>query len=300
LPGALVLEPASLIRMRSRVGWAPLAAATLVSALLSAAAAMGCGSSDDGVGSPPDAAAEAEPSPEADVPDAADAGRDAPLDARPDVAPSAYCASLSPQPRFCDDFDDFDLANGWDQATVLPQSEMDLDDGTFTSAPLSYVVATRSVDAGGAAGNVSLRKTVLGAVSHVKLAFSARFSTTTVTKGLLAIATLDVSSNHYFTLYLRDGDADSPAAILEELAGSTQTRHLLTKLPVAGAWTRIEIDVDLAGAKANVTFGGQKALTDAPIDGTIGTEATIRLGAVYIYPPSDPFVANFDDVVLDF
>ena len=65
-------------------------------------------------------------------------------------------------------------------------------------------------------------------------------------------------------------------------------------------WTRIVLDVNLAAGKANVTFDGQKALDDAPITATPGTEGTIRVGAVYQYPPSEPFTANFDDVVLDF
>jgi len=60
------------------------------------------------------------------------------------------------------------------------------------------------------------------------------------------------------------------------------------------------IDVDLARGKAIITFDGVKALDDAPIKATLGTEATIRRGAVYLFPPSDPFTAHFDDVVLGF
>ncbi len=278
---------------RSILGWAAVATVSLA-----LSSALGCGSSGGGTAEIVDSGAEAGPPGEAGVPDAGDDGRDA-ADAAPDVVPSGFCAGLAKTPKFCDDFDDGDLTDDWDQSTVLTQSVIDLDDSTFTSAPVSFVVVTKQIDAG-AGGNASLRKTVLGSVSRASLAFAARFSTTTITKGLLAIATLDVSSNHYFTLYLRDGDADAPAAILEELAGSTQTRHLLTRLPVAGLWTKIVIDVDLAGGKANVTFDGVKALDNAPIDATLGTEATIRIGAVYLFPPSDPFTARFDDVVLDF
>lgn len=259
----------------------------------------GCGSTDlGGVGRPdaaPEAEAEPEPEPEEVVP----------VDARPDVFDAGneasaprYCASLEPPPKFCDDFDDRDLTNDWDQWTVLPPSTIDLDDSTFTSAPVSYAVATGSVAANNSA-NVSLRKTLLGSVSHVRLAFSARFGTTTITKGLVAIATLDVSTSHFFTLYLRDGDAVAPAATLEEEVGGATTRHVLAKLPVAGAWTRIVIDLDLAVGKASVSFGGDNAL-DTPITPLAGTEATVRLGAVYVYGPADPFTADFDDVVLDF
>jgi len=280
---------------RSILGWAAGAAA-----VLALSAAVGCGSSGGGPVEIADSGPEADPPLEAGPPDApADAGRDA-ADAAPDVVASGFCAGLAKTPKFCDDFDDLDLLNNWTQSTVLPPSVIDLDEATFTSAPASFIVVTKAIDAGVAGGNASLRKTLFGSVSRASLAFSARFSTTIITKGLLAIATLDVSTNHFFTLYLRDGDASAPAAILEELAGSTQTRHLLTRLPVAGLWTKIVIDVDLAGGKANVTFDGLKALDDAPINTTLGTEATIRVGAVYLFPPSDPFTAHFDDVVLDF
>jgi hypothetical protein len=229
-----------------------------------------------------------------------DAGGDTGVDARKDVVvpPAAYCAGLVPKPKFCDDFDDLDLENDWDQPTVIVPSVMDLDDSTYTSAPLSYVVATKTVAAGGA-GNVSLRKTVVGNVSHVQLAFSAIFATTTLTKGIVAIATLDVSSSHFFTLYLRDDGVDGAGA-LEEQVGGTTTRHVLTQLPPAGAWTRIVLDLDFVTGRANVSFGAQKALDAEPITALVGTEATVRLGAVYVYGPADPFQAGFDDVVVDF
>ncbi len=270
---------------------------------LALAAAMGCGSSSDGEqsGGGLDATSEAQPAPDADLP-LSDAGADADAaDARKDVLipGSSYCAGLVPKPKFCDDFDDGDLTGDWDQSTVLPPSVIDLDDSTFASAPLSFFVATKPV-AAGSAGNASLRKTVLGAVSHVNLAFSARFTTTTITKGLVAIATLDVSLNHFFTLYLRDGDPDAPAAVLEEQSAGTLTRHLLTRLPPAATWTRIVIDLEFTTGKASVSFGGQKALDAAPIALVVGTEATIRVGAVYVYGPTEPFEARYDDVVLDF
>ena len=278
-----------------RAGLRGTAAAALALAL---STGVGCGSTGLGVVEGPDGAPDAEPPPDGDSPHL-DGGGDA-RDARKDgLAPaSGYCLGLVPKPRFCDDFDDLDLINNWDQDTVTPPSVMDLDDSTFTSAPVSFGVATKSVLPGSSA-NVHLRKTVLGNVPHVQLSFSAIFASTTLTQGLVAIATLDVSSSHYFTLYLRDGDPDGAGA-LEELVGGTKTRHVLTKLPPAGTWTRITLDLDLAAGKANVTFGAQKALDAAPITAIVGTEATVRLGAVYVYGPTDPFQASFDDVVVDF
>jgi hypothetical protein len=147
---------------------------------------------------------------------------------------------------------------------------------------------------------VLLRKTVLGDVTHAKLSFSAFFPTVTLTQGAIAIATLDVSLNHFFTLNLRDQDPTAPAASLEEYANGTLTRHVLTRLPPAGVWTRVVIDLDFGAGKANVSFDAQKALDGEPITALAGTEGTIRVGGVYVEGPADVFEARFDDVVLDF
>lgn len=283
--------------MRSALGGTAAAAFAL-------GAALGCGSTDVGAGGdgvsfdaePPVSARDAPDGDGRDAGDAGDAG-----DARKDVLtpPSGYCAGLVPKPRFCDDFDDGDLKNNWDQATAVAPTLIDLDDAVFASAPLSFYVLTQKVPVG-SIGNASLRKSVFGNVSRVNLGFSAHFTTSTITKGLVAIATLDVSLSHFFTLYLRDGDPVAPAAILEEQVNGTLTRHLLTRLPPAGTWARIVIDLDLTVGRANVSFGGQKALDAEPITPLVGTEATVRVGAVYLYGAADPFEAHFDDVVVDF
>ncbi len=74
---------------------------------------------------------------------------------------------------------------------------------------------------------------------------------------------------------------------------------MLTTLPPAGVWTRVALDLDLVGGKANVSFGANKALVAAPISVLTGTEATVRIGAI-IDGPADAFEARFDDVTVDY
>ena len=267
-----------------------------------ASLASGCGSSDAG-GNPGDPDA-AQPAPDADASDPGlDAGADTTVakDAGREAAPAdqRYCNKLVPKPKFCDDFDDGDLKNDWDVSTVLSGSIIDIDDTMSTSAPFSYVVATPKLTTQVNA-NASLRKTVVGAVSHVKYSFSAFFPAVTFDKGIIAIATLDVSASHYFTLNLRDDDMTLPAASLQEFVGGSVIRHLLTKVPPINAWTRVVIDLDFGAGKANISFDAAKALDNETITPTPGTEATVRLGAVYMDGPSDAFQANFDDVIVDF
>ena len=248
---------------------------------------------------------------EPDLPDTAPPARDAATDTseaadaadatKPPVEGGApYCASLVPQPRFCDDFDDGDLTNDWTQTAFAPGSTNELDVTSFTSGPTSYHVKTPA-SAAAASGNALLRLTQIAAVAHPKLSFSAFLPAVTFTKGSVAIATLDVSLSHFFTLYLRDIDGAAPAATLKEYVGGGggTTRHVLTKLPPVNAWSRITIDLDLTNGKANVSFDAQEALVDEPITAVVGSEATVRIGVI-IDGPADAFEARFDDVVLTY
>ncbi len=262
------------------------------------------GSSETEPGS--EIAAEAGPDPDAapavvlddaSPPDAeADAGS---TDAAIDAPAKGFCASRSPAPRFCDDFDDADLDDDWTVQTVLNGAPI-LDTSAATSLPASFGVETIAIDSDESA-HVHLRANVAGTpTGHVVLAFEMMLATATYTRGTIAIATLDVSPDHFFTLYLRDADPDAPAPVLEETSGATTTRHVLSKLPPAVVWTRVTIDVDVAGAKASVLWGNEKVLDQAAIAAGPASAPRIRVGAVYVYGPADPFEARFDDVTLDF
>ncbi|MDB4946706.1 MAG: hypothetical protein JWP97_6240 [Labilithrix sp.] len=265
-----------------------------------------CGSDDEAVPPGADAAPEASQIDALGPGDAADAGADVAdaRDARETGAPGGFCRDLAPKPRFCDDFDDGDLANGWDVSTRAPASSIqDLDDVEFTSAPFSYFAGTKAAGAGGGA-NVSLRSTMFGTVDHATLSFALRLGTVTfAADGLVAIATLDVSTSHRFTLNLHTGNnesPDKPGPTLEEQVNGMIFYHPLTALPAAGTWTRVKIDLDFTAGKATVSFDGTKALDGAAIAKVPGTETTVRLGAVYVNGPANDFEAGFDDVVVDF
>jgi hypothetical protein len=272
----------------------------VAASLACGALGFGCGSSGTPVESEPDPDAGADAAPPADGPTPElDAGPDA-ADARNDaVVPGGrWCTKLSPAPRFCDDFDDGDLTNDWTQSAAPAGAVLELDDSMSTSAPASFHVIAKPVMVA-AANNVLLRTTMFGAVKHGKLAFSLFLPSVTFTKGAIAIAQFYVTLNDVYTLYLRGPDDAANIPMLEELVAGVVTRHMLTALPAAGAWTRVMIDLDLTGGKATVAFGAQKALDAVPITTLAGSEATVRLGAI-IDGPADQFEARFDDVIVDY
>jgi hypothetical protein len=254
--------------------------------------AAGCGSeSPAGTGSE-DGGTDGEPDPTEEG--GADGGR---MDAAPDGPIfTGYCATVSPKPRFCDSFDDGVLANGWDQQTVL-NGQLTLETGMFRSGPASLAVDTGMLMMMENA-NVSLRTTVGGAGNRVRFAVSVYFSQVTFAQGVFGFATVDVSATHYFNLWLRDLNA-TPAAVLEELDGATVTRNVLTSLPAAQIWSRLEVDLDLAGGTGTLKWDGATAWSGA-IAAKPALDPTIRIGAVYVNGPAPAFSALYDDLVLDF
>ena len=289
-----------------------LALGALASAFFCAAGALvfaGCASDEVNGTVVVDAA------PEASALDASVADTFVPEDAADDVvedhAPhTTFCSILSNAanpPKFCDDFDDHDVANGWSTTTVSPTTDSTLaDDSTqFVSAPLSAVFKTKAL-ATGAGANASLRATLITAVNHPSLQFQARFSQTAFTDGSVAIATLNVSLSHLFYLYLHDPLATPPGpSLYEEVpvagASSMKVHHPLTGvLPAANTWADWTIALDFDAGTASVSYDGVALLTNEPIQKVAGTEATIRIGAVYMTGPLPAFTANFDNVVLDY
>lgn len=278
--------------------------ALLASAHLAACGGVSEGEPSDDAGAHdervPDAAAPdaGEPSGDDDAGSSEEGGVDA-ADAEP--APTRYCASLSPTPRFCDDFDDGSLSNGWAFTNVVPPGTIALDTAKASSAPAAMRVSVPALGAM-SSGPAHVRNTILATAPHPRLSFSAFFTNAEVTTGALAIATLDVSLSHFFTLYLRDAaeTAETATVVLEEINGGTTVRHLLTKPPPSGAWTRVTLDVDLAAGHASVTYDGETVLDAAPIATSGGTEVTFRVGGVFVFGPAAPFEAWFDDVVVDY
>jgi hypothetical protein len=227
-----------------------------------------------------------------------DAGKtDAVKDASVIDAGPSYCDLLSQKPTFCDDFDHGAGFPTWDALTKVSPGTATLDMSTSASAPFSLFIQTANTQGVGF-GTVLLRKTVTVAApaTHARLSFSFNPESGPPTVGSFGLATLDLSTSHLFTLYLRDPSATPGAALVE--AAATETRFDLgTALPPPGTWTRIVIDLDLANARANVLFGATHVLTDAAIGTGTGTQPTIRVGALAEATPA--VHARFDDVLLE-
>jgi hypothetical protein len=194
---------------------------------------------------------------------------------------------------FADDFEDGDLKNNWDVLNVCSGCSATIDQGAFLAKTQSLLVQETAFS--------FLRTTVPGTPSRVRLSFLATFPSVTLTQGTLAIASVDISTSHFFSLFFRDDDINAPAPSLEETSTAGTNRHHLLNLPPAGVPTRIVIDLDIGAGTANVAWGATVALANEPIEKTpAAKDPTIRVGLMYVYGPEDAFEGRFDDVLLEY
>lgn len=193
---------------------------------------------------------------------------------------------------FSDDFEDGELDDDWDVLNVCSGCAATIEQGVF-------VAKTKSVLAQDTAF-AHVRTTVMGAPSRIRLSFDATFPSVTLAQGTVAIATVDVSTSHFFSLYLRDGDTDAPGPALQEEGLPGSKRHPLAGLPPAGTKTRVSIDIDLGAGTASVAWGGTVVLANSSVAKTTADDPTIRVGLMYVYGPQDPLEVRVDDVLLEY
>lgn len=265
-----------------------------------AALAVACGSTAEPVAPEADASARFEDAAPSPI-DAVDAGRE---DAAVLPAPgfvSCEAARARASVRFCDDFDDGDLANDWTVANAAPAGRALVDLSLEARSGPYALYATTEATTDGASATASLRKTILfdATTTRAELSFAVFVPSASVGKGSAAFAGLDVTTNHFFTLFLKDADPDAPGPSLEETTTAGTKRTKLPSAPRAGAWTRVSLRLDLAAGTADLAYDAVPVLSKIPIAPGPLTEATFRVGAFYVVGPTPKLEVVIDDVLLE-
>jgi hypothetical protein len=232
----------------------------------------------------------------------ADAPVDAPSDGTPDAASEAagpFCASLSPQPTFCEDFDEgTTLSAGWNPTTTNGGTYA-VDSTLALSPPNALLVTVPAVDAGTTAGaSISRPFTLNFNEATVDLDFypeqsgaSGVFSVY-LTGGYVAIVGIDPSKSH-----LQEG---SPA----DAGMDTFTVTHLAPIPL-GAWTHLAMTLHLLPKPAwiTVSYDGVVQLNQHPLAampaGIASGTPTLKVGGLSTGNDPSGWKAHWDNVVFD-
>lgn len=180
------------------------------------------------------------------------------------ATPDAFCASLSPAPAFCEDFDgDPDLLRRWDRVHAF--------DGTFgvaltsSSARSAPNALLARVEPGGPdCAYATLEKKVPGAYRAAKLSFAVRIEQASdlPDKSVLAIQTFGDGNAQCQVYVAASGSAFGVGEqVLHEDGRRENTEHAITPLLPLGRWARVGVDVDETARKLTVDVDGAVVLS---------------------------------------
>ena len=266
--------------------WSCLAASTAAFALF-----IACGTSDDSIPPPDDggtAFGDGSSGGEGSTTDPTkEGGNSSGGDSGGPTGP--FCASLTPAPDLCEDWDDGTVP---DQSTpqVSAGGSCAIDGKYFSSSPSSYKCFSP-----GKAGSFS--NALLGIATNAPatakkrtIGFAFRPDSTLPTTGDLVIARTFVSDNRSITIEL----SSEVGAVMREQSQIIDNHVALSAKPVAGAWTRYTLAIDLDAKRATLTANGAE-VASLSLKGIDAGDTSLNLGL----QSSAAFTAYYDDVTID-
>ncbi len=215
---------------------------------------------------------------------------------------AAFCATLTPAPAFCEDFDEGSYAAQFTNSTLSADGVLGSDGLAFTSPPNSLFskVGTKTSTGEWA----YLTHVFTGTATQVSYAFDLRLDAWGGGEsGVLAAITIDkdAPNEHRLELYVRGGIAALEEYFTTPDGGAPVTNdHTLAWVPKLGAWTHVVFSVDSAAKTCAATIDGKADVTASAMDPswTPGTPS-FEVGFSYIASNTSAWTARFDNVVVD-
>ncbi len=276
----------------------------------SGAVGPGADAGDDAGGTSPNDGGGGAPPPDASSPP--DAGsKDSGGGNVPDSAPRPYCATVSPTPLFCDDFDEGTaLATPWDQLATTGGSES-LSTASVQSAPYAMLVTV----------NPNTSVTAIDVAGYKSLTAKQGVAGTATTSFEIRINAADQSSNSdailgaiqlwngsaYWDLELEvfyvSSSGDFKVSMSED-DGSTYVQHFVTPHLALGTWTRVTLSVVLPAGSAGATtatmaFNGTNVASDTVHVTTSNPIPEILIGTTFATPTSGGWSVAYDNLTFD-
>jgi hypothetical protein len=227
----------------------------------------------------------------------ADAGADADADAG-DALAGRFCTQLSPQPRFCDDFDDVALGP-WTGTDFTNGSSVTRDGTDVVSAPNALLTVTP-----GGAIQVARVHLKIPSFTSLHVAYDVRIDArgSYAEIGYVRVNAPSIEDLYYFRASALPTPVSFAAEAYPPDAGMQAHNVSLVGSPTFEAWTRVELDLDLGTAPGTATI-----LVDGKVAGTQSLESNlfiqgggdVEIGTGYTDSTSTEFRIRYDNVTID-
>jgi hypothetical protein len=230
-----------------------------------------------------------------------------------EASTTTFCASLSPPPMFCDDFDVHPLPGVWDGLTQTGGT-VALDTGASVSPPRS-LLATDSPLGTGQSLDAALFKHFTLPSPPTTLSWSFQLqpvAVDTTTGTALVLASLDfvdTPGNRYSVQFTLEQDGGPVRLRLEEQSGlldggSSYVPHSLPDSLPLGKWTDVRLVMTRSGptaASVEVSFGSTTELATTSLSMNVdATTVQMAVGSRFETEPSQGWTTRYDNVVLNF
>jgi hypothetical protein len=218
-----------------------------------------------------------------------------------------YCASLTPAPRFCDDFDSIPLAAKWSDVKVFDGGGVALDTAFARSSPRSLRSWIDGNRMGSDCTYATVATSLVGPARATHLGYAVRFGDESAVSGR--------DASHISSQSLGTGgdlcsvlvNVSASALVVEEQVQTAQPPssrnqpHTATRSVTARQWARLEVDVDYVAKRLVLTLDGQIVVDDAvALDCPHQGRPASALVGLYCAPNVPAAISvRYDDVVFD-
>ena len=215
-----------------------------------------------------------------------------------------WCASLSPQPTFCADFDAvMTPQEGWDVLQTQAGTTVGLDGELYLSAPDSFLVLVNDANCNGSAAQ--LIKGFPSVLTHAQLDFEIYSKKYTD----VSVAAIQLSSDNSPVGYLLELYMQASGAYFQESVpgdgGATSLYTNFVAPPTSPPWLHVTLVMDLPnggpGGTVEVSYNGSTVVTHKITASNAYGRPTLHLGAedAFSAPNGTAWTGNFDNVTFD-
>lgn len=224
---------------------------------------------------------------------------DAPVaDATP--TPTAFCASLSPKPTLCADFDSNPFSAGWDKEEVYGQGRLSADDGASVSSPRSLRSVFLQGTTGGAANLERRLETALK--SRLLVDFDVKVESYDDQRALLFVVELTAAGSRTDRLAFRvQRGVGADVHEAAELADGGIDYAATGAIPLpAGSFAHVTWEVKTAtdGSSMSLDVDGTKRSTSGLRAHQYLSTPKVSVGIAYLGQADTDWRVRFDNVVI--
>jgi hypothetical protein len=218
-----------------------------------------------------------------------------------DSPPPPFCASLTPAPTLCSDFDEVDLPAGWEGITQWGDCGLVVDDQAYASPSRSISFTTLAL-ADTEQCAASLDRTLAEPTTSLSIDFDILPQQLFDSEWLLLVLVqLDgVDGVDELHLRIRETYGDVAEDVTYPDGGKAYSNHPLPDVPPVGQWSHIRWELTFTGTTAlsSATVNGKTTGDTILSKGFLGP-AKVKLGFVGVSGVSGPWAARIDNIVIN-